>query len=123
MQIRENDTLIYQYRENRIGWSHGIGKKLTIRSHDLNIEYGIYGSLHGLLSFPKHSGLKESPPVQYNLIPAGGLYIGWRFAGMKIGVERYYFKTMFEKRWKINLTLFVRFSYNNMKQDYKDIYY
>lgn len=123
VQIRENDTLIYQYRENRIGWNHGIGKKLTYKPDNSNMEIGIYGCISGFLSFPRHSGLKNNPPVQYNIIPAGGIYVGWRYAGFKMGFERYYFKTIYEQKWKFNLTLFIRISYNNTKMDYKEIYY
>jgi len=123
IQIRENETLIYQYRESRTGWSHGIGKKFTFRPGNSNTELGIYGSMHGLLSFPRYKGIREAPPVQYNLIPSCGILIGGRYAGLKTGIERYNFKTLNEKSWKFNLTLFLRFSYNNPKQYYKEIYY
>lgn len=123
IQTRENDSLIYQYRESRTGWSHGIGKKFAFRPNNAAIEYGFYGSLTGLLSFASYKGLKESPPVQYNLIPAAGIYCRWRFAGIKMGFERYNFKTIYEKSWKFNCTLYLRFSYDNIRKDYKEIYY
>ena len=123
VQIRENDTLLYQYRQSRIGWCHGIGKKITFTPSNTNTELGVYAAMHGLLSFPRHRGLENHPSAQYNLIPSAGLYAGWSFVGAKLGVERYYFKTRYEQKWKVNLTLFVRFSYNNVKTDYKQIYY
>lgn len=123
VQIRENDTLIYQYRESRTGWSHGIGKKFALRSENTAMEYGFYGSITGLLSFPVHKGLEERPPVQYNLIPAAGIYCRWRFAGMKMGMERYNFKSIYEKSWKFNIALYLRFSYDNFRRDYKEINY
>ncbi len=123
VQVDVNDTLIYQYRENRTAWTHGGGKYFRFLKDKNGIEYGAYAGLYGLLSFPRYIGLQENPPVQYSLMPSAGLYMKGKFAGMKFGTERYTFGTLNEKHWKINITLFVRISYRNTDYGYKDIQY
>jgi hypothetical protein len=46
-----------------------------------------------------------------------------KIAGLKAGVERYSFGTLYEKAWKMNITLLVRISTNSIRYDYKDIQY
>lgn len=123
VQVRENDTLVFQYREMRTGWSHGVGKTLSVRPPNSMMELGLYAAVHGLMTFPRYKGLNDHPPVQYNIVPSGGAFIRWGVFGIKAGVERYTFKTLYEKPWKFNITLFVRYVYNSPKQEYKEIYY
>jgi len=123
VQVDVNDTLIHQYRENRTAWAHGGGKYFRIIKDKTGIEYGAYAEVYGLLSFPRHRGLQENPPVKYNLVPSAGFYMKGKLAGLKFGTERYSFGTIYEKRWKINITLFVRISYRSTENGYKDIQY
>jgi len=122
VQLDVNDT-VYQYRETRTAWAHGVGKYFRMIKDKTGIEYGAYAGLYGLLSFPRYRGLQENPPVKYSLMPSAGLYMKGRFAGLKFGTERYSFGTLREKHWKINITLFVRISYKNTNNVYKEITY
>ena len=42
---------------------------------------------------------------------------------MKAGIERYTFGTIYEGKWKMNITLFVRIPYNNTDYEFKEIRY
>jgi hypothetical protein len=123
VQVSQNDTLIYQYREQRLAWSHGAGKYFTLYRDDANFEYGVYGGLHGFLSFPRYRGISDNPPLKYNLVPSAGIFMKGKIAGIKAGAERYTFGTLHEGRWKINITLLIRISYQSTDYDYKDIQY
>ncbi|MCK4749722.1 MAG: ankyrin repeat domain-containing protein, partial [Bacteroidales bacterium] len=123
VQVTENDTLIYQYREQRMAWSHGAGKYFTLYRDKAGFEYGVYGGLHGYLSFPRHRGFSENPPVAYNLVPSAGVFMRGKIAGIRAGTERYTFGTLHEERWKMNITLLIRISYQSTDYEYKDIQY
>jgi ankyrin repeat protein len=112
VQVEGGDQTLYQYREFRWTWAHGIG-----------IEYGVYGALYGMLSFGSYRGLDSTPPPHYSLAPSMGLYMQGRIAGMKAGAERYQFGTLYEKPWKINITLYVRIHYRKPEQLFKEIAY
>ncbi|MCK5138107.1 MAG: ankyrin repeat domain-containing protein [Bacteroidales bacterium] len=123
VQVDVNDTLIFQYRESRTAWAHGVGRNFRILQDKKGMEYGAYAGLYGLLSFPRYRGLQENPTAKYNMVPSVGLYMKGKIAGLKFGTERYYFGTLYEKRWKMNITLFVRISYRSTNYVYKEINY
>ncbi len=123
VQVAENSSLIYQYRESRWTWAHGAGKFFRFIQDNSGIDYGVYGELYGLLSFPKYRGFQENPPLRYNLVPAAGVYMSGKIAGIKAGAERYHFGTLHEGPWKMNITLFIRISYKTSDNVYKEIEY
>ena len=121
VHVRENDTLIYQYREYRTAWAHGIGKDFTLAEDGSGIRYGISTGLTGLLSFPRYRGLDSHPGAQYDLVPWAGFFMKGRIAGLRAGAERYTFGTMLEGRWKWNITLFIRINIRKDELEPKDI--
>ncbi len=123
VQVRESDTVTYQYRESRWGWTLGAGKYFRMLKDNQGIEYGFYAELDGLLSFPRYRGIGDHPSAGFTLIPAGGVYMSGRWLGMRAGVERYRFGTLLESPWKMNLTIFGRIPYRKMKDVYKTIEY
>ncbi|MFO7669912.1 MAG: ankyrin repeat domain-containing protein [Bacteroidales bacterium] len=123
IQVEINDTLIHQYRENRTAWTLGAGKYFTLVTDASGLEYGFYGAIYGMLSFPKYKGISERQPPSYNLMPSAGLFLRGRLAGMKAGAERYTFGTLNEGPWKINITLFIRILYKSNAYEYKEIRY
>jgi len=123
VQVEENDTLIYQYREQRMTWTHGAGKYFKLFRDELGLEYGAYAGLYGLLSFPRYRGISDNPPVAYTLLPSAGFFLRGDIAGLKAGVERYSFGTLHEGPWKMNITLYFRISYKGTTNGYKDIQY
>ena len=122
-QVEINDTLIHQYRESRSAWTSGVGKYFTLASDPSGIEYGFYGGIYGMVSFPKYRGFAEGPPAEFNLIPSAGLFFRGQKAGMKAGLERYTFGTLDEGKWKMNISIYVRIPYNNSAYEYKEISY
>ncbi len=123
IQINQNDNLIYQYREHRPAWVHGIGKHFKIYSDRQGYEYGVYAGLLGMLSVPSYRGLSEKPGVEYNHIPSAGFFFRGKYAGIRAGTERYDFGTLYEKAWKMNITLYARIPYRHTYNVYKDIQY
>jgi len=122
-QVEINDTLIHQYREKRSAWTSGVGKYFTIARDPRGIEYGFYTGIYWMLSFPRYRGLAQRPPAEFNLLPSAGFFLRGDQAGMKAGVERYTFGTLYERAWKMNITLYVRIPYNKSKYEYKEISY
>ena len=122
-QVEINDTLINQYRESRSAWTSGVGKYFTLATDPTGIDYGFYAGLYGMLSYPRYRGIADNPPAEFNLIPSAGLFLRGQMAGMKAGVERYTFGTLYEGKWKMNITLFVRIPYHNSTYKYKEIRY
>jgi ankyrin repeat protein len=123
VHVPENDTLIFQYREHRYVWAHGIGKDFSLLRDRSGIRYGVYTSLTGMLSFPRYRGLEEHPRPAYGLVPAAGVFLKWNIGGIRMGTERYSFGTMLEGKWKWNLTLFVSINYQKNALEPKDINY
>ncbi len=123
VQLAENSSLIYQYREYRWGWAHGAGKYFRVIHDKGGIDYGVYCGLYGLLSFPSYRGIRDNPPPRYSLVPAAGVYLKGRMAGLKAGVDRYHFGTLDEGPWKLNITIFIRFSNQYKASVYKEIQY
>ena len=123
VQVDVNDTLIHQYRESRSAWTHGAGKYFTLVRDDAGLEYGFYAGLYGMLSFPAYKGIGDRPPVKYNLVPSGGLFLRGDMAGIKAGAERYTFGTLHEGRWKMNITLYIRINYKQSTYETKEIGY
>ncbi len=123
IQVELNDTLIHQYREKRSAWTHGIGKYFTLYRSAAGMEYGCYAALYGMLSVPKYRGIAEKSPAEYNLIPSAGLFLSSRFAGMKTGIERYTFGTLYEGSWKMNITLYIRIRHPGSTYETKEISY
>lgn len=123
VHVEINDTLIHQYRENRSAWTHGAGKYFTLIRNAQNIEYGFYGAVYGMLSFPTYRGISDRPSPSYNLVPSAGLFLRGQLAGIKSGIERYTFRTFLEGRWKMNITIFIRIPYKNSRYTYKEIRY
>jgi len=122
-QVEINDTLIHQYRESRSAWTSGLGKYFTLATDPMGTDYGFYTGLYGMLSFPKYRGIADRPPAEFNLIPSAGLYLKGKMAGMKAGLERYTFGTLYEGKWKMNITIYLRIPYNNSSYEYKEIRY
>ncbi|MFO7932902.1 MAG: ankyrin repeat domain-containing protein [Bacteroidales bacterium] len=123
VQIRENDTLVFQYRENRPAWALGAGKYFNLLQDPSGIRYGIYTAVTGLLSFPRYRGLTEHPRPQVDLMPSAGLYVKGGIGGIRMGVERYTFGTLKEGPWKWNITFFARLKYQYTDVEPKEIYY
>ncbi len=123
VQVAGNSPLIYQYRESRWTWTHGAGRYFQLLTDESNVDYGLYGALYGMLSMPKYRGIEENPPVHYSLVPAAGVYMSGKRAGIKAGVERFQFGTLLENPWKMNITLFVKISNQTSDHAYKDITY
>jgi ankyrin repeat protein len=123
IQIEDSNSLIYQYREIRWIWAHGIGKYFRLLQDNSGMGYGAYAAVYGFLSFPRYRGIQENPSAQYNLVPSAGIYMGGKIAGIKAGVERYHFGTLHENPWKMNITIFISISYQSSEHVYKDIQY
>lgn len=123
VQVAQNSSLVYQFREYRWGWVHGAGKYFKVFQDKTGLDYGVYGSIYGMLSFPSYRGISDNPSPEYNLLPAAGLYMKGRIAGLRAGVERYHFGTLHEGAWKMNITIFIRFSNQSKERVYKEIQY
>lgn len=122
-QVEISDTLIHQYRESRSAWTTGMGRYFTLETDPSGMDYGFYAGIYGMFSFPRYRGIADNPPAEFNLIPSAGFFMRGQMAGMKAGVERYTFGTLYETKWKINITLFARIPYNNSSYAYKEIRY
>jgi len=123
IQVMGEDPFTYQYREFRGSWTHGAGKQFRLLQDHSRVEYGLYGALYGMLSFGSYRGLDTGSGAHYSLLPAAGLYMQGRLAGLKAGTERYLFGTLREKPWKINVTLYLRIPFRNPAPIYKEIVY
>jgi ankyrin repeat protein len=123
VQVSVNDSLIHQYRERRSAWIHGIGKYFSLVSDGSGLRFGPYAGLYGMLSFPSYNGIGDRPPVEYNLIPAAGLFFTGKMAGIKTGIERYTFGTIDEGRWKMNITLYLLIQSRPTSYEPKEISY
>lgn len=107
VQLEINDSLIHQYRETRWAWTLGGGKNFAFLHDKSGMEYGAYGGLYGMLSFPSYKGTSEHQKATYSLALSAGLYMKKNIAGIKAGAERYTYGTLLEGAWKINITLFL----------------
>lgn len=123
IQVTANNSSIYQYREFRWTWAHGVGKYYALLRDKSGIDYGFYSELYGLLSMPSYRGIEENPPVHYNLVPSAGIFMRGEIAGIKVGAERYHFGTLYENPWKMNITIFFRILYQSTDHVYKEILY
>jgi len=123
VHVRENDSLIFQYRENRTAWSHGIGKEFSLLQDHSGVRYGLYAGVTGMLSFPRYRGVTSHPKAQYDLAPSAGIFVKGQMAGIRTGAERYTFGTMLEGSWKWNITIFVRIKTHNYDLQPKEINY
>lgn len=123
IQVPIDDYLIHQYRETRWVWTHGIGKYFKVAQDNSNVEYGLYAGVFGMLSMPNYRGTSDHPKFHYSPALSGGAYVKGRYAGLKVGPERYTFGTLLEKPWKTNITLFLRIVYKKRKDVYKEIQY
>jgi len=107
VQLEIDDELIHQYRESRWAWTLGGGKNFPFLHDKSGMEYGAYGGLYGMLSFPGYKGISEYQKTKYSLALSAGLYMKKNLAGIKAGAERYTYGTLLEGAWKINVTLFL----------------
>jgi ankyrin repeat protein len=123
VQVSVNDSLIHQYRERRSAWTHGIGKYFSLVKVGSGMKFGPYAAIYGMLSFPSYNGISDRPPVEYNLIPAAGLFFTGKMAGIKTGVERYTFGTVEEARWKMNITIYLLIQSKPTSYEPKEIRY
>ncbi len=121
VQNTENDTT-FQYRERRIGWSHGIGKYFRIYESGI-FKLFAYGSVNGFLSFPNYMGTSLDPGISYKIIPSAGIGVSGRYLGLKAGADWYNFESMLDKGLKVNITAFFRISYPDVEYDRKEIYW
>ena len=120
IQVPGDDT-IFQYREKRIGWSHGIGKQFRILQSASGLDFSAYASLNGYLCAPKYSGSNSDPGISYTLIPSAGLILSGAYVGVKAGADWYEFENMLDRGLKFNLTVFFRISYPKFQYDRKEI--
>ncbi len=120
IQVPVSDT-IFQFRERRVGWSHGVGKYFKLYESPKGLNCALYGSINGYLSFPEYLGTSESPAFEYNVIPAIGASISGKNVGINLGAEWYKFGTMLESGLKINITFFVRLVQAEKNYDRKEI--
>lgn len=120
IQTLTNDT-IYQYREKRIGWSHGIGKYFKLYETASGLDLSAYASVNGYLSFPKYSGSNSDPGVSYKLIPSAGILFSGRYVGVKAGADWYEFESFLDRGLKFDVTFFFRISYPKFQFDRKEI--
>ena len=107
VQLEIDDSLIHQYRETRWVWTLGGGKNFAFLHDKSGMEYGAYGGLYGMLSFPSYKGISEHQKSKYSLALSAGLYMKKNIAGIKAGAERYTYGTLLEGAWKMNITLFL----------------
>ena len=108
VQLEIDEELVHQYRESRWVWTHGGGKNFPFLHDKSGMEYGAYGGLYGMLSFPSYKGISEHQKTKYSLALSAGLYMKKNLAGIKAGAERYTYGTLLEGAWKMNITLFLR---------------
>jgi len=123
VQIEVDDMLIHQYRELRWVWTHGAGKNFTLFHDYSGFEYGAYGGIYGMLSFPGYRGITDYQKMHYSLALSAGLYMKGDIAGIKAGAERYTYGTLLEGAWKVNITLFIRIAKNHNEKIWKEITY
>ena len=123
VQIEVDDNLIHQYREVRWVWTHGAGKYFTLFHDYSGFEYGAYGGIYGMLSFPGYRGITDFQKVHYSMALSAGLYMKGDIAGLKAGAERYTYGTLLEGAWKVNITLFIRIVKNPNEKIWKEINY
>jgi ankyrin repeat protein len=121
-QVSRDDT-VYQYRERRIGWSHGVGKYVTLVRPDREKQLAAYASLTGYLSFPTYSGSSYGPAAAYTVIPGAGLAFSGHYIGVKTGLEWFRFGNMLENGLKVNFSIFVRLIQPENHYDRKEIYW
>ncbi len=114
------DTL-YQFREQRLGWSHTAGKYFQIVESTGGVRLSAYAALTGYLSFPDYQGTSIDPDINYTIIPAAGVTLRGNYVGLKAGAEWYSFDNLLDKGLKFNLSLFFRLSYPRMQYDRKEI--
>ncbi|MDA3821306.1 MAG: ankyrin repeat domain-containing protein, partial [Bacteroidales bacterium] len=119
IQIPIDDT-IFQFRERRIGWTHGIGKYQKLYESPSGVSVSLYGSLNGFLSFPQYMGVSAKEGISYKLVPSAGLAVYGKYAGLKAGADWYNFKNELDKGLKINISVFLRISYPEMHYDRKE---
>lgn len=123
VQVEQDDLLIQQFREFRWTWTLGAGKYFTLIRDHTGFEYGAYAALYGMLSMPRYRGVENSPVANFSLAPAAGLFMQGDIAGIKAGAERYTFGTLYEKAWKVNITIYIRIITHKSKDIRKEIRY
>lgn len=120
VQIQANDSL-FQFREKRIGWSHGVGKYFRLHETANGSEFSAYVAANGYLSYPKYAGSAKDPGAVYNIIPSAGLSVRGRYLGIRAGAEYYNFENKLDKGLKFNLSVFFRIAYPEVHYDRKEI--
>ena len=111
VQVPVSNNLLHQYRENRWAIVLGVGKDLISKLDLGEVEVGVYFAVHAMLSGASYRGINEHPPMRFKTIPSAGLLLQGNLAGIKIGVEYYNFGTLLEKRWKTNISLYLKLPY------------
>lgn len=122
VQLQVDDQLIHQYRELRWVWTLGAGKNFSLLHDQSGKEYGAYGGIYGMLSLPEYKGVSDRS-AKYSLALSAGLYLKGDKAGIKAGAERYTFGTLYERAWKVNITLFLRIIHKPYENIRKEITY
>ena len=115
------DDTLYQFRERRIGWSHGLGKSFKIYETSGGMTFSAYAAINGYLSFPDYLGSSGAPKLQYNIIPAAGASFYGQYVGMNLGAEWYTFGTLLESGLKINISVFFKIVSPEKNYDRKEI--
>jgi hypothetical protein len=123
VHLEIDDDLIHQYRESRWAWTFGGGKNFSFLKVRSGLEYGAYGGLYGMLSFPNYKGISDNKKVKFSMALSAGLYLKGDIAGIKAGAERYSYGTLLEGPWKINITLFLRIINKKNENLWKEITY
>lgn len=122
VQLQVDDQLIHQYRELRWVWTLGVGKNFSVLHDQAGREFGAYGGIYGMLSVPEYKGVTDRS-VNYSLALSAGIYLKGDKAGIKAGAERYTFGTLYERAWKVNITLFLRIIHKPYENIRKEIFY
>lgn len=120
IQTEVNDTL-FQFRERRIGWSHGVGKYFKLHETANGSVFSAFVAANGYLSFPTYAGSAKDPGAVYDIIPSAGLSVKGRYLGVRAGAEYYNFDNKLDKGLKFNLSVFFRISYPEVHYDRKEI--
>jgi len=117
------DDTQFQFRERRIGWSHGVGKNFNVYESTGGMTFSVYAALSGYLSFPNYLGSSMGSGAEYNIIPAAGAMFYGEYVGVKAGAEWYKFGTMLESGLKVNVGVFFRIVSPEKNYDRKEIYW
>jgi len=114
---KENDSLYFQFLENRSFFTAGIEKRFNIIKSNKNSK-GIYLGLNEIFTYGRYHGTGWSPANKFITVPLAGIFINWKYFGVKMNYEYLDFKTENISPHRINLSLWC--AINLVKNKYKD---